>query len=103
MKRDKEHSEICRGTTNAALCHGRTKFAIRGYVDSDFVSDFNKEKSTTCYVFTLTEEAMSWVSKDSKLHTITTKTKYMIDTEACKEVILIQRLFEEVGHKQIIS
>ncbi|KAH9697272.1 glycine--tRNA ligase 1 [Citrus sinensis] len=32
---------------------GKSKFTVRGYVDSDFTGDLDKRKSTTSYVFTL--------------------------------------------------
>ena len=43
-----------RGTSNVALCYGGSEFTVRGYVDSDFVGDLYKRKSTTSYVFILT-------------------------------------------------
>ena len=44
-----------RGTSDVALCYRGSEFTISGYADSDFVGDLNKRKSTTGYVFTLTE------------------------------------------------
>ena len=41
-----------KGTSNVTLCYGGSEFTVRGYVDSDFVGDFDKRKSTTGYVFT---------------------------------------------------
>ncbi|KAH9689118.1 Integrase catalytic domain-containing protein [Citrus sinensis] len=90
-----------KGTSDVALCYGGSEFTVRGYVDSDFAGDLDKRKSTTGYVLTLAGAAVSWVSK---LHTIvalsTTEAEYMAATQACKEVIWIQRLLEEIGHKQ---
>ncbi|KAH9698769.1 hypothetical protein KPL71_024127 [Citrus sinensis] len=61
-----------RGTSDVALCYGGSEFTVRGYVDSDF-----------------TVVALS-----------TTEAEYMAATQACKEAIWIQRLLEELGHKQ---
>ncbi|KAK9218344.1 hypothetical protein WN943_006981 [Citrus x changshan-huyou] len=62
-----------RGTSNVALCYGGSEFTVRGYVDS-------------------------------KLPTIvalsTTEVEYMTTPKAYKEGIWIQRLLEELGHKQ---
>ncbi|KAH9689319.1 hypothetical protein KPL70_015447 [Citrus sinensis] len=42
-----------KGTSDVALCYGRSEFTIKGYVDSDFSGDLDKMKSTIGYVFTL--------------------------------------------------
>ncbi|KAH9660405.1 hypothetical protein KPL70_024186 [Citrus sinensis] len=87
--------------SNVALCYGGSEFTVKGYVDSDFAGDLDKRKSTTGYVFTL---AGATVSRVSKLQTVvalsTTEAEYMAATQACKEAIWIQRLLEELGHKQ---
>ncbi|KAH9707030.1 Integrase catalytic domain-containing protein [Citrus sinensis] len=90
-----------RGTSDVALCYGGSEFTVRGYVDSDFAGDLDKRKSTTGYVFTLAEAAVSWVSKLQTVVALsTTEAEYMAATQACKEAIWIQRLLEELGHKQ---
>lgn len=90
-----------RGTSNVALCYGGLEFTIKGYVDSNFTRDLDKRKSTISYVFTLAGGAASWVSKMQTVVTLsTTKAEYTAATKACKEVIWIQRLLEELGHKQ---
>ena len=89
------------GTLDVALCYGGLEFTVRGYVDSDFVGDLDKRKSTTGYVFTLAGAAVSWVSKLQTVVALsTTEAEYMAATQACKEAIWIQRLLEELGHKQ---
>ena len=35
---------------------------VVGYVDSDYASDLDKRRSTTCYVFTLARGLVSWRS-----------------------------------------
>ena len=90
-----------RGTSDIALCYGGSEFTVRGYVDSDFPGDLDKRKSTTGYVFTLAGAAVSWVSKLQTVVTLsTTEAEYMAVTQVCKETIWIQRLLEELGHKQ---
>ena len=70
-------------------------------MDSDFTGDLDKRKSTSGYVFTLAGGAISWVSKLQMVVALsTTEAKYMASTQACKEAILIQRILEEIGHKQ---
>ncbi|KAH9704158.1 hypothetical protein KPL70_011349 [Citrus sinensis] len=90
-----------RGTSDVALCYGGSEFTVRGYMDSDFARDLDKRKSTTGYVFTLAGAAVSWVSKLQTVVALsTTEAEYMAATQACKEAIWIQRLLEELGHKQ---
>ncbi|KAH9740957.1 hypothetical protein KPL70_002426 [Citrus sinensis] len=90
-----------RRTSDVALCYGGLKFTVRGYVDSDFAGDLDKIKSTTGYVFTLAGAAVSWVLKLQTIVALsTTEAEYMAATQACKEAIWIQRLLEELGHKQ---
>ncbi|KAH9782976.1 hypothetical protein KPL71_009140 [Citrus sinensis] len=90
-----------RGTSDVALCYGGSEFTVRGYVDSDFAGDLDKRKSTTGYVFTLAGATVSWVSKLQTVVALsTTEAEYMAATQACKEAIWIQRLLEELGHKQ---
>ncbi|KAH9801106.1 hypothetical protein KPL71_000900 [Citrus sinensis] len=90
-----------RGTSDVALCYGGSEFTVMGYVDSDFAGDLDKRKSTTGYVFALAGAAVSWVSKLQTVVALsTTEAEYMAATQACKEAIWIQRLLEELEHKQ---
>ncbi|KAH9669264.1 hypothetical protein KPL70_021723 [Citrus sinensis] len=90
-----------RGTSDVALCYGGSEFTVRGYVDSDFAGNLDKRKSTTGYVFALAGATVSWVSKLQTVVALsTTEAEYMAATQACKEAIWIQRLLEELGHKQ---
>ena len=101
MKNCEEDYEIHKRNSDVALCYGGSEFTIRGYMDSDFARDFDKRKSTTGYVFTLAERAVSWVSKlQTVVALCTTNAEYMTATQDCKEAIWIQRLLEKLGHKQ---
>ena len=48
-----------RGTTNVCLHFRRTRDGIIGFVDSDFAGDFDKRRSLTGYVFSLSGCAIS--------------------------------------------
>ena len=90
-----------KGTSGAALCFGGSEFIVRDYVDLDFAGDIDKRKYTTGYVFTLANGTVSWLSKlQTVVALFTTEAEYMATTQACKEAIWIQRLMEELGHKQ---
>jgi len=76
-----------------ALCFGESQFVVKGYVDSDFAGDLNKRKSTKGYVFTLANNAISWVSKlQTVVALFTTEAASMAATEACKEAILDKKI-----------
>ena len=47
---------------DVCLHFGRTRDGVVGYVDSDFASDFDKRRSLTRYVFTVSGYALSWKS-----------------------------------------
>ena len=48
-----------KGTSDTALCYGGSESTVRGYVDSNFVGDLEKRKSTTGYMFTIAGGAVS--------------------------------------------
>ena len=48
-----------RGTTNYGVFYTHKDSRLIGFVDSDYVRDLDMRKSTTCYVFTLGEGAIS--------------------------------------------
>ena len=90
-----------KGSLNVALCYGGSEVLIRGFVDSDYAGDLDKNKSTTGYVFTIAGGAVSWVSKlQSVVATSTTEAEYVAATQASKEAIWLKMLLEELGHKQ---
>lgn len=90
-----------KGTLNFPLCYEESESVVRDYVDSDFVGDLDKKKSTTRYAFTLCEEVGIWMSK---LHIVVpssiTKVEFIVATEACKKAIRVRRLIKELGQKQ---
>ena len=90
-----------KGTTDQALCFGGSNISLQGYVDADMVGDRDNRRSTTGYVFTVGGTAVSWVSKiQSVVALSTTKTEYVVATEASKEIIWLQRFLDELGKKQ---
>ena len=63
------------------------------FVDSDFVGDLDKRRSTLGYVFTLVGGAISWMSKlQETISLSTTEADYIAASHACKEAIWIKGL-----------
>jgi len=65
-----------------------SKQECTGYVNSDYAGDLDKHRSTTGYVFTLSQVLVSWFcTLQSTAALSTTEAEYMALTEAVKEVI----------------
>ena len=88
-----------KGTSSVALCFGGSEFIVRGHVDSDFASDI-RENLLQAMCSHLQVE-LSWLSKLQTVADLSIiEAEYMAATQACKEAIWIQRLKEELKHKQ---
>ncbi|KAH9307354.1 hypothetical protein KI387_035265, partial [Taxus chinensis] len=90
-----------RGTMGTVLCYSGSDTTLRGYVDSDMAGDVDSRRSTTGYIYTVGGTTVSWISRLQKLVALsTTEAEYVAATEASKEMIWLQQLLEELGHKQ---
>ena len=70
---------------------------IQGYVDLDWADDVDRRRSTIAYVFTLFDGAISWMSKQQVIVTLSTiEAEYMVATHAYKEAIWLKRLCSNV-------
>ncbi|XP_059281019.1 secreted RxLR effector protein 161-like [Lycium ferocissimum] len=93
-----------KGSSNVGLtfCRIRNKgFSVLGYVDSDFVGDLDRRRSTTGYIFTLAGSAISWKATLQSIVVLsTTEVKYMAAAEAAKEAIWLKGLVSELRKVQ---
>ena len=81
-----------------------------GCVDSDYAGDLDKRRSTTEYVFTLSQALVSWCSilqstitfstTKGEYMAMTTEGEYMAMTKAIKEAIWLQGLLDDLGIEQ---
>ncbi|BBG92530.1 transposable element gene [Prunus dulcis] len=69
------------------------KACVSGYVDSDYMRDLDKRRSTTRFVFTCVGGPIICTLS-------TTEAEYMTLTEASKEAICLRRLAKEFGIAQ---
>ncbi|KAE8730100.1 hypothetical protein F3Y22_tig00003041pilonHSYRG00846 [Hibiscus syriacus] len=77
------------------------KWILRYLRDADLAGNIDIRRSTTGYVYTLRETAVSWVSQLQKIVALsTTKAEYVAVTEASKEMVWLQSFLEELGKKQ---
>ncbi|MCO5592246.1 hypothetical protein L7F22_046244 [Adiantum nelumboides] len=66
------------------------------FCDSDMACDLDNRKSTSGYVYTLAEGAISWCSRLQKIVALsTTEVEYISATEASKEAIWLGRLVRD--------
>jgi hypothetical protein len=92
-----------KGTTNYGITFVRQKsnLSIVGYVDADYAGDLDDRKSTTGYVFTLTEGPIYWKSMIQSMVAMSmTEADYMVAVEAAKEALWLTRLVKELGIQQ---
>ncbi|KAK8950917.1 hypothetical protein KSP39_PZI003025 [Platanthera zijinensis] len=96
-----------KGTVDVGLVYGRQQSSVglcMGYTDSDYASDIDRCRSTTKYLFTLTEGPVSWMSTLQSIVVLsTTEAEYMAVTKAMKTVIWMQGLLDALGveHKTL--
>ena len=83
------------------LFYQRASTEVVGYVDSDHVGDLDSRKSMTGYVFRFAGGPICWNSTlQDAVALSTTEAKYMVMTEAGKEVVCLSGLVNELGFKQ---
>ena len=93
-----------KGIINYGITFVRQKsdLSIVGYVDTDFTGDLDDKRSTTGYVFTLTEGPIYWRSIiQSTVAMSTTEAKYIAAAKAAKEALWLTGLVMELGIQQV--
>ena len=90
-----------KGSSYTCLCFKGASLKLQGYVDTDFTGDIDSRKSTTGFVFTLSDTTISWASNLQKIVTLSTsEAKYVDATEAGNEMIWLHGFLDELGKKQ---
>ena len=90
-----------RGTSKRCLCFGRGKPVLEGYTNADLAGDIDSRKSTSGYLTTFAGGAISWQSKLQKCIALsTTEAEYIASTKACKEMLWMKNMLQELGIDQ---
>lgn len=77
---------------------GGSKSELVGFSDADYAGDIETRRSTTGYVFCLTNGAVSWSSQRQKLVTLsTTEAEYVAASAAARESIWLRKLLSDIG------
>lgn len=84
------------------LCAERGKpLRLSGYCDADWGGDTADRKSNTGYLFLLGEASVSWASrKQSSVSLSSMEAEYIAVSEACKELVWLRRMLDEMGAEQ---
>ena len=87
------------GTVDMKLCFGGDKPNLVGYSDLDMAGDIDSKKSTSGYFFFLNfaRGVVAWQSRLQRCVSLsTTKAKFIAITEACKELIWLKKILQEM-------
>ncbi|XP_042012477.1 secreted RxLR effector protein 161-like [Salvia splendens] len=89
-----------KNTSKYGLCYFRCEYGVKltGYVDSNYVNDRDKRKSTTSYVFTVCRSCISWKSQLQHIVALsTTESEYIVITEAMKEAVWLNEVLSKLN------
>ena len=74
---------------------------LMAYTDSDYAGDVDDRKSTSGYVFLLSEGAMAWSSKKQPVVTLSTTEAEFVAAASCAcQGVWMRRVLEKLGHSQ---
>jgi len=90
-----------KGTSKMHLSFKRSNLTLQGFSDADLGGDLDGRKSTTGYIFTLGDTAISWKSKlQGRVSLSTTEAEYIAISKTTKEMIWLKNLLKELGKGQ---
>ncbi|KFD61464.1 hypothetical protein M514_26360 [Trichuris suis] len=80
---------------------GDDEAILNCFVDADWAGDKTDRKSTTGYVVRLGKCAVAWTSqKQSVVALSSTEAEYIAASQACREILWLRRLLDDVGIPQ---
>lgn len=76
---------------------GKGSPKVIGYTDADYAGDIKTRRSTSGFVFTLNETAITWMSQRQPIVALSTmEAKYIALTQCTKEAIWLTKMLEEI-------
>ncbi|XP_075097967.1 secreted RxLR effector protein 161-like [Nicotiana tabacum] len=87
-----------KGTADYALCYqGSKDLRLVGYNDADHGGDLDERKSTSGYVFLLSDGAISWSSKKQSCVSLSTmEAEYVVPVSAAQEAVWLKNFLEHL-------
>ena len=77
---------------------GGSKLKVKGYTNSDFMTDVDDRKSTSRCIFLCNYDAVSWKNfKQSIIVDSTIEVEYIAISEAAKKVFWFKKFVAELG------
>ena len=74
---------------------------LMAYTDSDYAGDVDDRKSTSGYVFLLSEGVVAWSSKKQPMVTLsTTEAEFVATASYACQGVWMRRVLEKLGHSQ---
>ena len=76
--------------------------ALNGYSDADWAGDLEDRKSTTGYLFLVSNGAISWQARKQSIVALsTTEAEYVACSEGCREAVALRRIYEDLKNVQV--
>lgn len=90
-----------RNTANMGILYnGSTDSTyLEGYADADYAGDLETRRSTSGYIFTMMNGAVTWESLQQKTVSLsTTEAEYIATCESVKEALWIKQLLKDIEY-----
>ncbi|KAM1893121.1 hypothetical protein ACFX14_036209 [Malus domestica] len=102
LKTAKRILRYLKGTINFGLFYSSSdNYKLVGYIDSDWVGDFNDRKSITGFVFFMEDTSFTWMSKKQLIVTLfTCEAEYVATTLCVCHAIWLRNLLKELSMPQ---
>lgn len=90
-----------KGTTELGVFYRRGGAELVAYTDSDYVGDVDDRRSTSGFVFMLSDDAVSWSSRQQSIVTLfSTEAEYVTAAACSCQSIWMQRVLTKLGYSQ---
>jgi len=87
-----------KGTADYSLCFQGENLQLMGYADADWEGDLDERKSTSGYVFLLSNGAISWSSKKQSCISLSTmEAEFVAFSAAVQEAVWLKRFLNHLG------
>ncbi|KAL2328979.1 hypothetical protein Fmac_022406 [Flemingia macrophylla] len=102
MQAAKRVLRYLQGTVNFGILYKKGgNEELLGYTDNDYAGDLEDRKSTSGYVFLMSNGAVAWSSKKQPIVTLSTTEAEFVAAAACAcQAVWMRRILKELDHSQ---